>query len=207
MNNELYKLIYAIITILITSGCFGYINYNILEKLNVVVDRPNMETDKKQKIMIFTGVNVGLYWILTTVLNYEISLSIVLVLLFDAVGTILIIAPLIKLIDLLINKIRRTSGQSYAENKATRDYIFNSDKYQAVYIFDFDNNLITCGWLDYQQAADNNYFDLALMPFSDTMNVTYENVSKKIMSDNTNSRIIVDFEKKIKIFVERITLD
>lgn len=157
--------------------------------------------------MIFTGVNVGLYWILTTVLNYEISLSIVLVLLFDAVGTILIIAPLIKLIDLLINKIRRTSGQSYAENKATRDYIFNSDKYQAVYIFDFDNNLITCGWLDYQQAADNNYFDLALMPFSDTMNVTYENVSKKIMSDNTNSRIIVDFEKKIKIFVERITLD
>lgn len=101
MNNELYKLIYAIITILITSGCFGYINYNILEKLTVIVDRPNNETDKKQKIMIFTGVNVGLYWILTTVLNCEISLSILLVLLFDVVGTIWIIKPLIELINSL----------------------------------------------------------------------------------------------------------
>lgn len=50
MNNELYKLIYAIITILITSGCFGYINYNILEKLTVIVDRPNNETDKNKKL-------------------------------------------------------------------------------------------------------------------------------------------------------------
>lgn len=91
MNDEVYKLIYAIITILITSGCFGYINYNILEKLNVIVDTPNKETDKKQKIMIFTGVNVGLYWILTTVLNYEISLSIVLVLLFDVAGLTLLV--------------------------------------------------------------------------------------------------------------------
>ncbi|MFJ6968698.1 hypothetical protein [Ligilactobacillus salivarius] len=207
MNDEVYKLIYAIITILITSGCFGYINYNILEKLNVIVDTPNKETDKKQKIMIFTGVNVGLYWILTTVLNCEMSLSIVLVLLFDVAGTIWIIKPLIELINSLINKIRNTSGQSYTDNRETRDYVFNTNKYQAVYIFDFENNLITCGWLDYQQAADNNYFDLALIPFSDTMNVTYENVRDQIISDNTNSRIIVDFEKKIKIFVKRITPD
>lgn len=110
MNDELYKLIYSIITILITSGCFGYINYNILEKLNVVVDRPNKEIDKKQKIMIFTGINISLYWILTTVLNYEIALSIVLVLLFDVVGTILIIAPLAKGIDYVINIIRRIFG-------------------------------------------------------------------------------------------------
>ena len=207
MNDEVYKLIYAIITILITSGCFGYINYNILEKLNVIVDTPNKETDKKQKIMIFTGVNVGLYWILTTILNCEMSLSIVLVLLFDVAGTIWIIKPLIELINSLINKIRNTSGQSYTDNRETRDYVFNTNKYQAVYIFDFENNLITCGWLDYQQAADNNYFDLALIPFSDTMNVTYENVRDQIISDNTNSRIIVDFEKKIKIFVKRITPD
>ena len=164
MNNELYKLIYSIITILITSGCFGYINYNILEKLNVIVDTPNKETDKKQKIMIFTGINISLYWILTTVLNYEIALSIVLVLLFDVVGTILIIAPLAKGIDYVINIIRRIFGQSYAENRETRDYIFNTNKIQTLFVFDFDNNLITCGYLDYQQSGDNNYFDLALIP-------------------------------------------
>lgn len=203
MNNELYKLIYAIITILITSGCFGYINYNILEKLTVIVDRPNNETDKKQKIMIFTGVNVGLYWILTTVLNCEISLSILLVLLFDVVGTIWIIKPLIELINSLINKIRNTSGQSYTDNRETRDYIFNTNKIQTLFIFDFDNNLITCGYLDYQQSGDNNYFDLALIPLDAPENqYSFEQVVEET-SKHKDSRILVDFEKKIKIYIIR----
>lgn len=203
MNNELYKLIYSIITILITSGCFGYINYNILEKLNVVVDRPNKEIDKKQKIMIFTGINISLYWILTTVLNYEIALSIVLVLLFDVVGTILIIAPLAKGIDYVINIIRRIFGQSYAENRETRDYIFNTNKIQTLFVFDFDNNLITCGYLDYQQSGDNNYFDLALIPLDAPENqYSFEQVVKET-SKHKDSRILVDFEKKIKIYILR----
>ena len=193
MNNELYKLIYSIITILITSGCFGYINYNILEKLNVVVDRPNKEIDKKQKIMIFTGINISLYWILTTVLNYEIALSIVLVLLFDVVGTILIIAPLAKGIDYVINIIRRIFGQSYAENRETRDYIFNTNKIQTLFVFDFDNNLITCGYLDYQQSGDNNYFDLALIPLDAPENqYSFEQVVEET-SKHKDSRILVDF--------------
>lgn len=203
MNNELYKLIYAIITILITSGCFGYINYNILEKLTVIVDRPNKETDKKQKIMIFTGVNVGLYWILTTVLHYEITLSIILVLLFDVVGTILIIAPLAKGIDYVINIIRRIFGQSYTDNRETRDYIFNTNKIQTLFIFDFDNNLITCGYLDYQQSGDNNYFDLALIPLDYPENqYGFEQVIEEV-SKHKNSRTLVDFEKKIKIYILR----
>lgn len=203
MNNELYKLIYSIITILITSGCFGYINYNILEKLNVIVDRPNKEIDKKQKIMIFTGINISLYWILTTVLNYEIALSIVLVLLFDVVGTILIIAPLAKGIDYVINIIRRIFGQSYAENRETRDYIFNTNKIQTLFVFDFDNNLITCGYLDYQQSGDNNYFDLALIPLDAPENqYSFEQVVEET-SKHKDSRILVDFEKKIKIYILR----
>lgn len=203
MNDEVYKLVYSMITILITSGCFGYINYNILEKLNVVVDRPNKETDKKQKIMIFTGINISLYWVLTTVLNYEITLSIMLILLFDVIGTILIIALLIKLIDFLINKIRRTSGQSYTENRNTRDYIFNTNKIQTLFVFDFDNNLITCGYLDYQQSGDNNYFDLALMPLDHPENqYSFEYIVEEV-SKHENSRTLVDFEKQIKIYILR----
>ena len=203
MNNELYKLIYSTIPILITSACFRSINYNTLEKLNVVVDRPNKEIDKKQKIMIFTGINISLYWILTTVLNYEIALSIVLVLLFDVVGTILIIAPLAKGIDYVINIIRRIFGQSYAENRETRDYIFNTNKIQTLFVFDFDNNFITCGYLDYQQSGDNNYFDLALIPLDAPENqYSFEQVVEET-SKHKDSRILVDFEKKIKIYILR----
>lgn len=203
MNGELYKLIYSIITILITSGCFGYINYSILEKLNVVIDRPNKEIDKKQKIMIFTGINISLYWIFTNVLNYEIALSIVLVLLFDVAGTVLIIAPVIRLIDFLINKIRSTSGQSYADNRETRDYIFNTNKTQTLFIFDFNNNLITCGYLDYQQSGDNNYFDLALVPLDYPENqYNFEYIAEEV-SKHKNPRTLVDFEKKIKIYILR----
>lgn len=203
MNDELYKLIYSIITILITSGCFGYINYNLLEKLNVVVDRPNAETDKRQKIMIFSGINISLYWILTTVLNLGISLSIMLVLIFDIVGTIIVIAPLIKFLDFIINKIRHALGQSYIDNTATRDYIFNCDKIQTLFIFDFDNNLITCGYLDLQQSANNNYFDLALAPLDYPENqYCFEDIVEEA-SKHQDSRTLVDFEKKIKIYILR----
>ncbi|MBM6956707.1 hypothetical protein H5972_05445 [Ligilactobacillus salivarius] len=153
--------------------------------------------------MIFTGVNVGLYWILTTVLNCEISLSIVLVLLFDVAGTIWIIKPLIELINSLINKIRNTSGQSYTDNRETRDYIFNTNKIQTLFVFDFDNNLITCGYLDYQQSGDNNYFDLALMPLDHPENqYSFEHIVEEV-SKHENSRTLVDFEKQIKIYILR----
>ncbi|ADJ78925.1 hypothetical protein [Ligilactobacillus salivarius] len=153
--------------------------------------------------MIFTGINISLYWILTTVLNYEIALSIVLVLLFDVVGTILIIAPLAKGIDYVINIIRRIFGQSYAENRETRDYIFNTNKIQTLFVFDFDNNLITCGYLDYQQSGDNNYFDLALIPLDAPENqYSFEQVVEET-SKHKDSRILVDFEKKIKIYILR----
>ena len=153
--------------------------------------------------MVFTGINISLYWVLTTVLNYEITLSIMLILLFDVIGTILIIAPLIKLIDFLINKIRRTSGQSYTENRNTRDYIFNTNKIQTLFVFDFDNNLITCGYLDYQQSGDNNYFDLALMPLDHPENkCSFEHIVEEV-SKHENSRTLVDFEKQIKIYILR----
>ena len=126
-----------------------------------------------------------------------------LVLLFDVVGTILIIAPLAKGIDYVINIIRRIFGQSYVENRETRDYIFNTNKTQTLFIFDFDNNLITCGYLDYQQSGDNNYFDLALMPLDHPENqYSFEYIVEEV-SKHENSRTLVDFEKQIKIYILR----
>ncbi|MEE5987229.1 hypothetical protein L1O48_00690 [Ligilactobacillus equi] len=204
MRNELYKMVFSFVTVLITSGSFGYINYNILDKLNVIVDRPNdVENDKKYKVLLFTGINIGLYWILSS-LKMKVSVSILFVLLFDVLGTICIIAPAIKLIDFLINKKRVSTGQSETLKVATRDYLFNSNKPQATYIYDFDNNLISCGWLDYQQTADNGYFDVTLTPFSEEGNNGYEDVSEYARDKSPNSKMLVDFEKNIKIIVIQI---
>ncbi|GET12104.1 hypothetical protein SN811_06040 [Ligilactobacillus agilis] len=204
MTSESYKFIFACITMLVTSGCFGYINYNVLEKLGLVVDRPSTDADKKYKVILFTGVNIGLYWILTDVFSLNVTRSVLLVLFFDVVGTIVIIAPLIKLVDIIINLIRTKNGKSEIDKQATRDYIFNSNKDEAVFIYDFENKLIASGWLNYQQAADNNYFDLALVPFGTDVDDDYDNVKQVVTKDNDNSRIIVDFEKKVKIMIRYI---
>jgi len=203
MQKELLNFTFAILTVFTTSGCFGYVNYVILEKLNTVIDRNKFESDKKLKIMFFTGLNITLYWILTSTFKISIAISIISVLAFDILGTICLIAPSIWLLKKLLNKIRTTTGQATTVATATRDYLFNTDKYQELYIFDFDNKLITSGFLDYQQAADNDYFDLSLMPM-DTPDIQYDYDSvSEMASKHENSRMLVDFEKKVKIFVFR----
>lgn len=203
MQKELLNFTFAILTVLITSGCFGYVNYIILEKLNTITDRNKSESDKKLKIMFFTGLNFALYWILTNTLKVSISFGIISILAFDIFGTIFLIAPSIWLLKKSLNKIRTTTGQAMTEATATRDYLFNTDKYQELYIFDFDNKLITSGFLDYHQAADNNYFDLSLMPLDiPDIKYDYDSISK-IASKHDDSRMLVDFEKRIKIFVFR----
>jgi len=197
------EFIYSIVTIFTTSGCFGYINYLILEKLNILTDRSTFETDKKLKIMFFTGLNIAMYWLLTNTFEQSITNAILLILAFDVVGSIIVLGPLILLVKWLLNLIRGTSKQSNALSVATRDYLFNTNKIQELYIFGFDNELIVSGYLDYQQGADNNYFDLSLMPLDiPDVDYNYEVVSRAA-SEHSNSRVLVDFEKKIKIFVFR----
>lgn len=203
LEKSMSEFIYSVVTIFTTAGCFGYINYIVLEKLNVLTDRSTFEADKKLKIMFFTGLNIAMYWLLTSTFEQSITNAIILILVFDVVGSVIVLGPLILFVKWLLNRIRRTSKQSSTLSIATRDYLFNTNMIQELYIFGFDNKLITSGYLDYQQGADNNYFDLSLMPL-DTPDVDYDyEVVSRAASKHSNSRILVDFEKKIKIFVFR----
>ncbi|WP_241689400.1 hypothetical protein [Ligilactobacillus salivarius] len=67
----------------------------------------------------------------------------------------------------------------------------------------FDNKLITCGYLDYQQSGDNNYFDLALIPLDYPENQYSFNQIVEEASKHQDSRTLIDFEKKIKIYILR----
>ncbi|MBB1078313.1 hypothetical protein H5S09_02950 [Limosilactobacillus sp. STM2_1] len=133
-----------------------------------------------------------------------IVITIGIILLFDIFGTVIAIYPLLMLGKFIINLIRsKLLNKSEIDTRSTRDFIFNSNKFQRVYIFDFDNNLISAGWLDYQQASSNNYFDISLMPLDESETDLDFQVVAKYVSKQKESRVLVDFEKKVKLYIVR----
>jgi hypothetical protein len=206
LEKELTKIIFSIISLLVTSGCFGYLNYSILEKFDAISYSSNFSDEKKLVILFFSGLNFFLYlWINTYFGTSQkgIVITIGIVLLFDILGTVIIICPLIAFGKFTLNLIRSgLLGKSKIDTRSTRDFVFNSDKYQRVYIFDFDNKLIAAGWLDYQQASSNNYFDISLMPLDEPeTDIDFQLITK--YASKTESRVLVDFEKQVKLYIIR----
>ncbi|WP_436666765.1 hypothetical protein [Latilactobacillus sakei] len=201
------KIITAVISSLVVSGSLGYINYILLEKLGIITFDKNSKDDKKMVLFSFSALNYGLYlWIASHVEgaahgDYRaIAIVIAIVGSVDILITPTLIAGLITLGRKAINLVRRKYLKKSASDAVlVRNDFFNTDKQQSIYIFNFDNKLITCGYLVYQGDANLDYFDLNLMPFdAPESEILYNDVIK--IASKSDSYTLVDFEKQIKIY-------
>lgn len=199
----------SIISSVIASGSLGYLNYIILEKLGVISFHKNSQDEKIMVLLLFSTLNYGLY--LATASKVPgasegeygaIAISILLVVILDISLTIAI-APFVvffkeSLDDLRFNLFKK----GRINTDLVRSKFFESTKVQSIYIFDFDNKLITCGYFELNPSTDWEYFDLSLVPFYDVLEneITYEKIVEKTLDEEFVSKTLVDFEKKIKIF-------
>lgn len=204
------EFILSTLTLFISSSCFGYLIYFIVENLGAVSYTAQRQDEKRMLIMLFSGLNIAFYLLINHWLGQgtkEVAFTVLLLLLCDiAAGFIL--ANCIAQLKIWIFQIRKNIlGMSRPENRSARDYLFNTSKVQTLFIFDMDNNLINAGYLDYQEPAINNYFDLTLYPLKEPVGkVTIEKVDQAACN-HKDARILVDFEKQIKIYVFRDELD
>lgn len=201
------EVVTAVISSLVVSGSLGYVNYVLLERLGIISFDKSSNDEKKMVLLAFAALNYGLYlWVASYISgaangNYKsIAIVIVIVAGLDILLTPTLIAGGIVGAKHVINWIReKILKKSHVDSVLTRNDFFNTNKRQEIYIFDFDNKLITCGYLDYQGDAKLDYFDLNLMPFDtpETL-ITFENIVET--ASKTESRVLVDMEKKVKLY-------
>lgn len=201
------EIVTAVISSLVVSGSLGYVNYVLLEKLGIISFDKSSNDEKKMVLLAFAALNYGLYlWVASYISgaengNYKsIAVVIVIVAALDVILTPTLVAGGVVGAKYVINWIRnKFMKKSHVDSVLTRNDFFNTNKQQEIYIFDFDNKLISCGYLVYQGDAKLDYFDLNLMPFDvSESNITFENVVET--ASNKESRVLVDMEKHVKLY-------
>ncbi|AYE38729.1 hypothetical protein D1B17_08830 [Companilactobacillus zhachilii] len=198
----------TLISSLIVSGSFGYFNYLILKGFDIINISENTKDEKIPILMLFGAMNYGIFlWIGSSFLQGiskgdfgQIAIGILYVFVLDLVATPIIIIPMVLGLRHIMNWIRGIMGKSKTTSPNTRDDFFESNKTQNIYIFDFNNSLVACGYMSQVDSVSSNIFDMQLIPFYDEeeKNVTYDKISK--LATKEDCRLLIDFERKLKIY-------
>lgn len=198
----------TLISSLIVSGSFGYFNYLILKGFDIINISENTKDEKIPILMLFGAMNYGIFlWIGSSFLQGiskgdfgQIAIGILYVFVLDLVATPIIIIPMVLGLRHIMNWIRGIMGKSKTTSPNTRDDFFESNKTQNIYIFDFNNSLVACGYMSQVDSVSSNIFDMRLIPFYDEeeKNVTYDKISK--LATKEDCRLLIDFERKLKIY-------
>lgn len=196
----------SLISSLIVSGSLGYLNYNILTKLDVVDFYKDNKDDKRYFVIMLGGINYLLYLVTASFIphaqqgNYlAIAITMFLVLLISVVLDFTIFPWSKRFINWLISKVRNRSGLPDFDVKSTQEFFFNSNEPQKVYIYDFDNKLIDCGYLYYNSGSDFDELSQVLIPFEKPEEEKSYLEVKKI-ARKQSSQMLIDSDRQIKIF-------
>jgi len=198
----------TLISSLIVSGSFGYFNYLILKGFDIINISENTKDEKIPILMLFGAMNYGIFlWLGNSFLHGipkgdfgQIAIGILCVFILDLVATPIVIIPIILLLRYIMNWIRSLVGKSKTISPNTRDDFFESNKTQNIYIFDFNNKLVACGYMSQVDSVSSNAFDMQLIPFYDEeeKNVTHDKISA--LATKEDCRLLIDFERKLKIY-------
>lgn len=198
----------TLISSLIVSGSFGYFNYLILKGFDIINISENTKDEKIPILMLFGAMNYSIFlWIGSSFLQGiskgdfgQIAIGILCVFFLDLVATPIIIIPIVIGLRYIMNWIRGIMGKSKTISPNTRDDFFESNKTQNIYIFDFNNSLVACGYMSQVDSVSSNIFDMQLIPFYDEeeKNVKYDKIST--LATKEDCRLLIDFERKLKIY-------
>lgn len=209
MQNNLGLLL----TALITAGSLGFINFFILKRLGVFTLRKSNEQDTKHFLLLFSLLNYVIYllsfiYIKNRFINLEellvIAISIVLTIMLTILLSLFIFPIIADGFNKTLNFLRKNKQLSEIDHRGPRDIVFNNDKYQAVFIFDFNKTLISSGYLEHY-SNESDYYEITLVPFDEEPYLnSYDRVKKFSESEANQDRdinILLDFEKKLQYFI------
>lgn len=195
-----------------TAGSLGFINYIILEKLGVIILKKSNEQDKKHYLLFFSLFNYTLYLLIFFIISVLLNVNELLAIAFSIVATLILTALLCSCLfpkialkfNEAINYLRARNNLSSVEHNSPRNMIFDTEKSQSVFIFDFNKELITSGYLE-SYSNDSDYYEITVVPFDEEPNLDDFSKVKKYSENNNGLKKdivkLIDFEKKVQYFV------
>nr|WP_227662730.1 hypothetical protein [Listeria seeligeri]UCK61834.1 hypothetical protein pLIS51_00146 [Listeria seeligeri] len=132
----------------------------------------------------------------------KIALSIIIVLIITLLLSFILMPFISIAFSKVINHFRRKQKLASYDAKSVKSKVFNFKNNKALYIFDFDNNLICAGYSNWITETDNVDFDMTLSPFDDEIHIhNIHEMNDFVYRKDTDSEIYINFDKKIKIFI------
>ncbi|MDE1550022.1 hypothetical protein [Jeotgalibaca caeni] len=203
-----------LLTAFLTAGSLGFINSFILEKLGVLVFRNGNEQDRNHFLLFFSLFNYVIYlFIYIFVDNICVGLEKLLIIAFSVALTLLItvllsifVFPFIaEQFSKLLNHIRECNQLSKVEHRSPRDIAFEDSNSKSVFIFDFNKELISSGYLEYY-SHNSDYYEVILIPFDvkpelDSYDKVKEYSESKKDEENVEIKFLLDFEKNLQYFI------
>ena len=137
MEDLLKQMILAFVT---AGGC-GYVNYFILENLNLININENDSSGKVFALGLFSLLNLALCFLLTDVLEWSIALSVAVTIALTLFLSFTLFPWLInKYTDYISEKRKESFGGGTFSPKSVKTILFDRDEVLFVYVYDLRTN-------------------------------------------------------------------
>ncbi|CCI59467.1 putative uncharacterized protein [Staphylococcus equorum subsp. equorum Mu2] len=194
-----------ILSVLISSGGLGFISFLLFNKMGKVKVYDNQ--DKVFYNILLSLINFiilfSIILLLSLWINIQVSilLSLVITLLISTVYPFLVPLSAIEKLKNKINNSRNESGLAYQYAGPVRENIFNNKNDTVVYIFDFDKNLINCGYITNLNTHNNEPYELIIEPFDEDPPLkNFDDIVKWSQEPDVEPEILINLNEKTQIY-------
>lgn len=212
-----FKLFNTLAATFVTAGGLGFINYILLEKLDIIRYKKENANDKKLFIMFFSLVNYSLFLMIfkfpseeSSVNQFiiELAFGIIITLLISIILTFTIYPLFAFLITALLNLFRKYFLKKPIGNNLTeKERLFSEVRVSTyLYIFDFDKNKIAEGYLEGWLSDDDIKNQISLSAPAEISPYNFEEVQIMFSEQDNDPKLdttrhLIDFDNKIHYFI------
>jgi hypothetical protein len=217
MAEDIYKIFNVLLTSFIGAGGLGFINFIILEKLEIIRQDKEQKDEKLLFVLFFSIVNYALFLLIFSFPDgnmfisefiKQLSLGIILTLAISIVLSFTVYPLLAKILKLAINFFRKVIlNKPSADNQTPKERLLSKgDVSTFVYIFDFDKNRIAEGYLDGWLNDTEKTNQVSVTAPGELNRYTYEQV-EVMFNDLDNdpepntTRHLIDLDNRLHYFV------
>ncbi|WP_241522508.1 hypothetical protein [Staphylococcus delphini] len=194
-----------VLSALVSSGGFGFLSFLLLNKMGKI--KVYDTQDKVFYNILLSLINFIILFSLTLLLNFWMSIQISILL--SLVGTLissitypfLFSLSIIEKIKVEINNSRNRSGLAYQYAEPVREIIFNNNKHTVVYIFDFEEKLINCGYITNLNTQNNEPTELIIEPFDEEPPIkNFNAIVEWSQKPENESKVLINLNEKTQIY-------
>lgn len=180
---------------------FGYLNYYILDGLNVANINNDQIQEKKFTVFFFSSINVFICFVIHDKFNVGIYLSFVITFMISVLLSLFVYPFIKKVYTKVINEIRVNHfNLGKMDSTSIESTLFDRDKVLFAYVYDLTTDkLIVHGCFEYYDHR-NNGFALTIEPFSGLEKISFDEAINKC-ENNEGVKVYINTNQNIKIVI------